>query len=102
MVALRGNNLRYRNADLSIVWDDPADGITRYAGVPQGYSIYLNGTRAATVNQLVPFTYNPATGAVTTSGTVAFNTAISGIQSPTQVTHTDARTIDIFAKAGAT
>ncbi len=95
------NNLRYRNADLSIVWDDPADGITRYAGVPQGYSIYLNGTRAATVNQLVPFTYNPATGAVSTSGTVAFSTAISGIQSPTQVVHTDARTVDIFAKAGA-
>ncbi len=29
------NNLRYRNADLSIVWDDPADGITRYNGFPQ-------------------------------------------------------------------
>ena len=68
------NNIRYRNVDLSIIWDDPADGITRYGGVPQGYSIFVNGTRVATVNQLVPFTYNPATGAVTTSGTVAFST----------------------------
>lgn len=34
------NNLRYRNADLTIVWDDPADGVVRYPGVPEGYSIY--------------------------------------------------------------
>ena len=44
------NNVRYRNSDLTIVWDDPADGITRYSGVPQGYSIFVNGQRAATVN----------------------------------------------------
>jgi hypothetical protein len=94
------NNLRYRNSDLTIVWDDPADGITRYSGVPQGYSIYLNGQRAATVSQLVPFTWNPNTGTVTTSGTVAFSTAISGRQAPTQVVHTDARVVDIMSKAG--
>jgi hypothetical protein len=95
------NNIRYRNVDLSIVWDDPADGVTRYSGVPQGYSIYVNGTRVATVNQLVPFTYNPSTGAVTTSGTVAFSTT-SSVQSPTQVQHTDARVVDVFDKAGVT
>jgi hypothetical protein len=97
------NNLRYRNSDLTIIWDDPADGVTRYSGIPQGYSIYLNGQRAATVNQLVPFTYNPSNGAVSfpgTQGTVAFNTAISGRQSPTQVVHTDARLVDIMSKAG--
>ncbi|SDH01885.1 discoidin domain-containing protein [Nonomuraea jiangxiensis] len=94
------NNLRYRNADLTIVWDDPADGVVRYPGVPQGYSIYVNGNRAATVNSLVPFTWNPATGAVTTTGTVAFSTAMPGLQAPTQVTHSSARMVDMLAKAG--
>ncbi|MFI6787469.1 discoidin domain-containing protein [Nonomuraea sp. NPDC050383] len=94
------NNLRYRNADLTIVWDDPSDGVVRYPGVPEGYSIYVNGNRAATVNSLVPFTWDPATGDVTTSGTVAYHVAVAGLQSPTQVTQTGARMVDMLAKAG--
>ncbi|HZM80020.1 MAG TPA: discoidin domain-containing protein [Candidatus Limnocylindrales bacterium] len=94
------NNLRYRNSDLSIVWDQPGDGTTWYAGVPEGYSIFVNGTRRATINQLVPMTYNPATGAVTTSATVNFSTSATFMQSPTQVVHTEARMTDILAKAG--
>ncbi|MEU4832008.1 discoidin domain-containing protein [Streptosporangium sp. NPDC023615] len=97
------NNIRYRNADLSIVWDDPADGVTRYPGVPQGYSIFVNGTRAATVNQLVPFVWDPATGGVTftgTAGTVAHNVAVPGMQAPQQVVHSEARVVDALAKAG--
>ncbi|WP_327584243.1 discoidin domain-containing protein [Nonomuraea sp. NBC_00507] len=94
------NNLRYRNADLTIVWDDPADGVVRYPGVPEGYSIYINGSRAATVSSLVPFTWDPATGAVTTSGTVTHNVAVPSLQSPTQVNHTGARMVDLLAKAG--
>jgi hypothetical protein len=94
------NNLRYRNADLTIVWDDPADGVTRYPGVPQGYSIFINGTRVATVSSLVPFTWDPATGTVTTSGTVASSQAYAGLQAPAQVVQTDARVVDEMAKAG--
>ncbi|MGI5240571.1 discoidin domain-containing protein [Dactylosporangium sp. CA-139066] len=94
------NNLRYRNADLTIVWDDPADGVTRYPGVPQGYSIFINGTRVATVNSLVPFTWDPATGTVTTTGTVSYSQAYAGLQAPTQVVQTDARVVDEMAKAG--
>ncbi|WP_214108359.1 discoidin domain-containing protein [Acrocarpospora catenulata] len=94
------NNLRYRNADLTIVWDDPADGIVRYSGIPQGYSIFINGTRVATVSTLVPFTWDPATGAVTTTGTVSFNTASPGLQAPAQVQHSSARMVDMLAKAG--
>ncbi|MFC7533894.1 discoidin domain-containing protein [Actinoplanes sp. GCM10030250] len=97
------NNLRYRNANLSVVWDDPADGVTRYTGVPQGYSIFLNGTRVATVDRLVPFVYNPATGAVTfpgATGTVSYNAAFSGMQAPQNVVQSSARVVDIFAKAG--
>ncbi|MGR6922318.1 galactose-binding domain-containing protein [[Actinomadura] parvosata] len=94
------NNLRYRNADLTIVWDDPADGVVRYPGVPEGYSIFVNGNRAATVSSLVPFTWDPATGAVTTSGTVTHNVAVPGMQAPAQVVQNSARMVDMLAKAG--
>ncbi len=94
------NNLRYRNADLTIVWDDPADGVVRYPGVPEGYSIFVNGSRVATVGSLVPFTYDPATGTVTTSGTVTYSKAAPGLQAPAQVVQSDPRMVDMLAKAG--
>jgi hypothetical protein len=97
------NNVRYRNSDLSVIWDDPADGVVKYPGVPQGYSIYINGTRAATVNQLVPFVWDPNTGAVTfpgTAGTVSYNVAVSGLQAPNQVVQTNPQVVDELAKAG--
>ena len=94
------NNLRYRNADLTIVWDDPADGVVRYPGVPEGYSIYVNGTRAATVSTLVPFTYDPATGTVTTTGTVTYHVAASSMRAPAQVVQSSTRMVDMLAKAG--
>ncbi|MEU1785452.1 discoidin domain-containing protein [Streptomyces sparsogenes] len=94
------NNLRYRNGDLSIVWDDPSDGVARYPGVPEGYSIYLNGNRVATVSRLVPFTWDPATGEVTTNGTVTHHTAAAGLRAPNQVVHNSTRMVDMFAKAG--
>ncbi|MFK3979177.1 MGH1-like glycoside hydrolase domain-containing protein [Micromonospora sp. NPDC050397] len=97
------NNLRYRNADLSVVWDDPADGVTRYSGVPQGYSVYLNGTRAFTVDRLTRVVYNPATGAVSlpSGGVVNYSTSVAGMQAPQQVNQNSARMVDMFAKAGA-
>jgi hypothetical protein len=94
------NNLRYRNADLSVVWDDPADGVAHYPGVPEGYSIYVNGSRAATVSSLVPFTWDPATGNVTTSGTVTHQTAVAGLRAPHQVVQNSDRMVDMLAKAG--
>ncbi len=94
------NNLRYRNSDLTIVWDQPGDGTTWYSGVPEGYSIFVNGTRRATINQLVPMTYNPSSGAVTTSATVNFSSAATSMQAPTQVVQNSARMVDMLAKAG--
>ncbi|GIF18423.1 hypothetical protein Ate02nite_11530 [Paractinoplanes tereljensis] len=96
------NNLRYRNADLSIVWDDPADGVVKYTGIPQGYSIFINGTRVVTVDKLVPLTWNPDSGAVTlpAGGSVLYNQAYAGLQSPTQVTQSSTQMVDMFNKAG--
>ena len=99
-----GNNLRYRDADLSIVWDDPADGVVKYSGIPQGYSIFMNGTRVVTVDRLVRLVWNPDTGAVTfPSGggaTVQYSRAYAGLRTPTQVTQNSAQMVDMFNKAG--
>jgi hypothetical protein len=95
------NNLRYRNADLSIVWDDPSDGVAHYGATPQGYSIFINGTRVATVDKLVPLIWNPDTGAVTVSGaTVLYSQAYAGLQAPTQVMQNSTQMVDMFNKAG--
>ncbi|RSM87989.1 hypothetical protein DMH04_09755 [Kibdelosporangium aridum] len=97
------NNLRYRNNNLTIVWDDPADGITRYPGVPEGYSVYVNGNRAVTIDRLTHAIWDPRTGAVTfpgQAGTVLHSVSVSGMQTPGQVVHTDPRMVDVFAKAG--
>ncbi|WP_119582884.1 discoidin domain-containing protein [Streptomyces europaeiscabiei] len=94
------NNLRYRGADLSVVWDDPADGVVRYPGIPEGYSVYVDGDRVATVSSLVPLTWDPATGDVTTSGTVTHHTAKSGLKTPSQVVQDSPQMVDMLAKAG--
>src|SRR5690606_11362559 len=57
------NNLRYHGKDLTIVWDKPGDGITYYASAPQGYSLYVDGVRVLTVNDLARLTWNSSTGA---------------------------------------
>jgi hypothetical protein len=93
------NNLRYRNGNLTIVWN--GDG--HYAGVPQGYSIYINGSRVLTVDRLVHLVWNPANGSVTFPGpsaNVLFNTSAPGLQAPAQVQHTSDRMVDMLAKAG--
>jgi hypothetical protein len=97
------NHVRYRNSDLTIVWDDPADGVVRYPGVPQGYSVFVNGSRAFTVDRLTALVWDPATGGITfpgAAGTVTFSTAVPGLAAPTQVVQSDPRLVDVFAKAG--
>ena len=98
------NNLRYRNGDLSIVWDDPADGVVKYPGIPQGYSLFVNGTRVVTVDRLVRLVWNPDTGAVTFpaggGATVQYNQAYAGLQAPAQVRQDSAQLVDMFDKAG--
>jgi hypothetical protein len=96
------NNLRHRNTDLSVVWDDPSDGVTRYNGVPQGYSVYLNGSRAFTVDRLTRVLYDPATGQVTlpAGGSVTYQTSVPGARAPRDVVQNSSRVVDVFAKAG--
>jgi len=96
------NNLRYRDADLSIVWDKPGDGTVHYPGVPEGYSVYIDGTRAFTIDSLVPAVWDPDTGRVTLAegGTVLKSRKMKDLSAPEDV-ELDGRVVDVFAKAGA-
>ncbi len=58
------DRLRYHGKDLTIVWDQP-DGQARYAGYPEGFSLYIDGKLAFTRDHLGHVMYDPTTGAVT-------------------------------------
>jgi hypothetical protein len=64
------DRLRYRGKDLTILWDRP-DGQVRYAGYPEGFSLYVDGKPAFTRDRLAHVVYDPATGTVTELGKVA-------------------------------
>lgn len=68
------NNLKYHDKDLTIVWDQPG-GEKHYGDTPEGYSVYLNGERAFTIDALVPVTFDTVTGTVTTKANVTYNKA---------------------------
>jgi mannosylglycerate hydrolase MGH1-like protein len=57
------DRLRYQGKDLTVVWDQP-DGQVRYAGYPEGFSLYIDGKPAFTRDHLGHFLYDPANGAV--------------------------------------
>jgi hypothetical protein len=57
------NNLSYHGSNLTIVWQKPG-GTTFYPAAPMGYSVYVNGQLAFTVDDLVHLTWNSTTGAV--------------------------------------
>jgi hypothetical protein len=96
------NNIKYRDKDLTVVWDAP--GGTRHYGddVPEGYSVYLDGELAFTADKLGKLVYDPATGQVTAAAgiTVTDNEAIS-VKAPRDVTFAAGdRVTDVMAKAG--
>ncbi|WP_274385195.1 discoidin domain-containing protein [Streptosporangium soli] len=93
------NNVKYRNSDLSIVWDKPGDGKTHYKGVPEGYSIYVDGKRKVTLATLAHSVWDPATGNVE-GGTVQHNEKAAAMKAPAAVTLKGDRVEDLFQKAG--
>ena len=99
------NNVRYRDKDLTVVWDEPGDGLRPYGEVvPEGYSVFLDGELAFTVASLGRVVYDPATGTVVEKDDdVVVTTANAlSLQAPNEVRFADdARVVDLFAKAGA-
>ncbi len=56
------NNARYHGQDITIVWDAPDDGVTYYDGLPEGYSLYVNGELVFTLDELAHVIYDTTTG----------------------------------------
>ncbi|WP_221583631.1 Ig-like domain-containing protein [Microbacterium sp. G2-8] len=104
------NNLAYHGSDLTITWDEPGDGVRPYGeDVPEGYSVFLDGEHAFTVDALTHVIYDPDTGEVTfgddvVNGATAPSVVASApaaLNAPQEVAFSDdARVVDIFAKAG--
>ena len=96
------NNIKYRDRDLTITWDQP--GGERYYGdaVPEGYSVFLDGELAFTVDQLAHVVYDPATGEVDApSGVTVSSSTTSWSHTPEEVSFAASdRVVDLFSKAG--
>ncbi|WP_232531910.1 Ig-like domain-containing protein [Microbacterium halophytorum] len=104
------NNLTYHGSDLTITWDEPGDGERPYgAEVPEGYSVFLDGDLAFTVDSLAHLVYDPATGevefpddAVNTDAAPKMTTAVAAELGGAQdvAFDDDSRVVDLFQKAG--
>ncbi|GAA4196127.1 Ig-like domain-containing protein [Microbacterium oryzae] len=104
------NNLSYHGSDLTITWDEPGDGERPYGDdVPEGYSVFVDGERAFTVDTLTHVVYDPKTGEVTFDEDVVNDAASPKVLAsdavdlgaPQQVAFDDDdRVVDLFAKAG--
>ncbi|MEU6714969.1 Ig-like domain-containing protein [Nonomuraea sp. NPDC046802] len=93
------NGVDYRGDDLTIVWDKPGDGAKHYAGVPEGYSILVDGKRKVTLSGLQHAVWDPKTGKVE-GGTVVYAEKAASMKTPTEVALSGDRVEDLFQKAG--
>ncbi|NKY38233.1 hypothetical protein HGA02_01470 [Cellulomonas septica] len=95
------NNVRYHDRDLTVTWDETGD---HYGDdVPAGYSVFLDGALAFTVDDLSHVVYDPATGSVEVlEGDAAVVTAnVADLATASDVRFADGdRVVDVFAKAG--
>jgi hypothetical protein len=89
-------DVNYRGSDLTIVWDKPRDGKRHYRHAPEGYSLYLDGKRAFTLDRLADVVYNPRRGTVDTDARVRGHRKID----VDEVRMDRGRIADLFQKAG--
>jgi len=98
------NNIRYRNVDLSIVWDEPGDGERPYGeSVPEGHSVFVDGELAFTADSLSRVVYDPDAGEIVESdeGVTITEVHPHEVLAPEDVRFDDdARVVDLMAKAG--
>jgi len=98
------NNLSYHGSNVTIVWQKPG-GTQYYPLAPMGYSLYVDGQRVLTVDDLAHLTWDSQTGEVKildgSSTDVQFNQALPSFKAADQVSLSgDARVVDAFQKAG--
>jgi len=93
------NNIRYHDRDVSIVWDAPG-GERHYPDSPEGYSVYIDGARAFTLDSLQPAVYDPKTGQVQTDAQVLGSTTAELSAASDVRFAADAPVTGVLAKAG--
>jgi hypothetical protein len=96
------NNVSYHGSNITIVWQKPG-GTRFYPKAPMGYSLYVDGKRAFTVDDLAHVSWNSDTGHVTVLGGgahVSFSTGLR-LQSASHVELSgNQRLVDSFQAAG--
>jgi hypothetical protein len=97
-------DLSYHGKDLTIVWDRPGDGKRYYPTAPEGYSAYLDGRRAFTVDDLAHVTWSSRTGKVSvrdgSASRVTFSAGGRLDDAPGVSLARNTRVADMFQKAG--
>ena len=97
------DNISYHGVNLTIVWQQPG-GTRYYAKAPFGYSAYVNGRLAFTIDRLAHVIWNPQNGRVQVlDGSHARVTASAhgDLAAASQVSLSgNARIVDAFQKAG--
>jgi hypothetical protein len=97
------NNLSYHGSDVTIVWQRPG-GTTYYPLAPAGYSLYVDGQRAFTVDDLAHVTWDSRSGAVSVrdgSATHVLFEAHVPVKAADQVSLSESpRLVESFQKAG--
>jgi len=98
------NNLSYHGRDLTVVWDKPGDGRRYYPRAPEGYTVYVDGRRAFTVDDLAHVSWSSRNGAVSIldgSDTAVLFRAPVRLPTATDIGLVgNGRAVDMFAKAG--
>ena len=99
------DNLSYHGSDLSIVWDKPGDDKRYYGDTPEGMSVYVDGRRAFTVDDIAHVRWDSASGTVSvldgSDTQVAYSTGAPARAATEQTSLSDnARVVDMFQKAG--
>ncbi len=94
------NNLSYHGRDMTVVWNESG----HYPGVPNGYSLYVDGNRVFTVDALAHVAWDSETGEVSvldgSGAQVLFSSAVQ-LQAATEVSLAgNDRVADMFQKAG--
>ena len=96
-------DLTYHGSDLTIVWQRPG-GTRYYPAAPFGYSAYVDGRRAFTVDDLAHVKWDSRTGRVSVldgSDTAVVANAAVPLKAATEVgLSANARMVDAFGKAG--
>jgi hypothetical protein len=97
------NNLSYHGSNLTIVWQKPG-GTRYYPEAPMGYSLYVNGHRALTVDSLARVTWDSRSGHVTVNGHkgahVGFSAGVPLLPANQVSLSGNSRLVDSFQKAG--